>query len=79
MKLLEYFQEKQLPTSCVRNLIVKFPNEDSHELDVFFLVNNSIPVCIECKSGEFRQHIDKYSNADKLQVSALVVSTYFYS
>jgi phage FluMu protein Com len=65
MKLLEYFREKQLPTSCVRSLIVKFPNEDSHELDVFFLINNSIPVCIECKSGEFRQHIDKYSKLRK--------------
>ncbi|MCP4340675.1 MAG: DUF1887 family protein [Desulfobulbaceae bacterium] len=65
IKLLEYFKEKQLPTSCLRSLMVKFPNEDSHELDVFFLVNNRIPICIECKSGEFRQHIDKYSKLRK--------------
>ena len=36
------------------------PNEDLHELDVFFLVDGSTPVCIECKTGEFRQDIDKY-------------------
>ena len=60
MKLLEYFSEKQLPVACLRNLVVTFPNEDSHELDVFFLIDNRIPVCIECKSGEFRQDIDKY-------------------
>lgn len=60
MKLLEFVSEKQLPVSCLRNLIVTFPNEDSHELDVFFLIDNRIPVCIECKSGEFRQDIDKY-------------------
>jgi phage FluMu protein Com len=65
MKLLKYFQEKQLTISCVRSLIVKFQNEDSHELDVFFLIKNRIPLCIECKSGEFRQHIDKYSKMRK--------------
>ncbi|MCP4373471.1 MAG: hypothetical protein GY797_36020 [Deltaproteobacteria bacterium] len=65
MKLLEFFREKQLPSACLRNLSVTFPNEDSHELDIFFLVNNRVPVCIECKSGEFRQHIDKYSTLRK--------------
>ncbi len=65
MKMLEFFQKKQLPTSCQRSLIVKLPNEDSHELDVFFLVNNRIPICIECKSGEYRQDIVKYSKLRK--------------
>ena len=37
-----------------------FPNEDLHELDVFFLVDGSTPVCVECKTGEFRPEIDKY-------------------
>jgi len=65
IKTLEFFREKQLPCACLRNLAVTFPNEDSHELDVFFLINNRIPVCIECKSGEFRQQIDKYSKLRK--------------
>ena len=42
-----------------------FPNEDSNELDIFFLADNRIPICIECKSGEFRNHIDKYSKIRK--------------
>jgi len=64
MKLLELFREKQVPVACLRSLSVKFPNEDSHELDVFFLIDN-IPLCIECKMGEYRQHIKKYSTLRK--------------
>ncbi|MBE9139730.1 DUF1887 family protein [Nodosilinea sp. LEGE 07088] len=65
MKLLEFVREQQLPVACLRSLSVTFSNEDTHELDVFFLVNNRIPICIECKTGEFRQHIDKYSTMRK--------------
>lgn len=60
MKLLAFFQEKQKTFSCTRNLSIVFPNEDLHELDVFFLIEGNTPVCIECKTGEFRQDIDKY-------------------
>ncbi|WP_136810438.1 Card1-like endonuclease domain-containing protein [Desulfosediminicola flagellatus] len=65
MKLLEYSRDNQLQASFSRNLVVKFPNEDSHELDVLLLVNNQIPICLECKSGEFRQDIDKYCKLRK--------------
>ena len=51
--------------SCTRNLSVIFPNEDLHELDVFFLVDGATPICIECKTGEFRQEIDKYLRLKK--------------
>ena len=61
MKLLDFFREKQVPVACLRNLSIIFPNEDRHELDVFFLINNTTPLCIECKTGEFRQDIEKYS------------------
>lgn len=60
MKLLAFFQEKRRSISCTRNLSVMFPNEDVHELDVFFLVEGNTPVYIECKTGEFRQDIEKY-------------------
>lgn len=60
MKLLAFFQQKEGPFSCTRNLSVVFPNEDLHELDVFFLVDGNTPICVECKTGEFRQDIDKY-------------------
>ncbi|MCI5210069.1 MAG: DUF1887 family protein [Candidatus Electrothrix sp. ATG2] len=61
MKLLDFFREKQVSVSCLRNLSVMFQNEDRHELDVFFLINGTIPLCIECKTGEFRKDIEKYS------------------
>ncbi len=60
MRMLEFYKTKKLPVSCLHNLSITFPNKDVHELDIFVLVNNSIPVCIECKSGEFQQQIDKY-------------------
>jgi hypothetical protein len=60
MKLLQFCQEKRFAYSCLRNFIITFPNGDSHEIDVFFLLKGQIPLFIECKSGEFRQDIDKY-------------------
>ena len=46
--------------SCMRSLNVSFSNGLSNELDIFFLTKNNTPVCVECKSGEFRHDIDKY-------------------
>lgn len=60
MKVLGLLRERRQSFSCARQLSVIFPNEDLHELDVFFLIDGSTPVCIECKTGEFRQDIDKY-------------------
>ncbi|MDD3355002.1 hypothetical protein [Zoogloea sp.] len=61
----DFFQEKKRAFSCTRNLSVVFPNEDLHELDVFFLVDGTTPICIECKTGEFRQDLDKYQKLRK--------------
>ncbi len=65
MKLLIVFYEKKIPFSVLRSFKVHFPNEDKHEVDVFFLINNEIPLFIECKSGEFRSTIDKYHKLRK--------------
>lgn len=60
MKTLTMLQEKKHAAACTRNLNLVFDNEDLHEVDVFILVDGKTPICIECKSGEFRQDIDKY-------------------
>lgn len=65
MKLLEFFRAKQIPMACLRSFEITFTNEDRHELDVFFLIKGTLPLCIECKSGEFRQQIEKYSTLRK--------------
>jgi len=65
MKVLELCQERNHPFSCARNLSVVFANEDIHELDVFFLLNGKTSICIECKTGEYRQSIDKYGTLRK--------------
>jgi PII-like signaling protein len=57
--VLKKLSEMKLPATCLRSLTVTFANQDRHELDIFLLANN-VPVCIECKSGEFRRDIDKY-------------------
>ena len=61
MKLLHLFQEISISPSCTRSLNVSFKGGKSNELDIFVLSNGGVPVCIECKSGEFRHDIDKYT------------------
>jgi hypothetical protein len=59
MTLLESARDHGLRYSCARNLVITLQNDESFELDVFFLVDGARPLCIECKSGEFRQDIDR--------------------
>jgi phage FluMu protein Com len=65
IKMFSFLQEKRVRFSGARSLTVTFPNEDYHELDGLFLIDNSTPICIECKTGEFRQDIDKYARLRK--------------
>ena len=65
MKVLAFFRERRIAAACLRNPLVTFPNEDVHELDVLFLIDGRVPLCIECKTGEFRQDIDKYTRLVK--------------
>ena len=58
--VIEQAQQAGVGFSCARGVKVVFPNEDLHELDVVCLPAGQPPVCIECKSGEFRRDIDKY-------------------
>jgi len=60
MTCLAYARERKKRFSCARNLSITLANGDSHELDVFLLIDGKLPICIECKTGEFRQNIDKY-------------------
>lgn len=52
--------ERKVNYACARNLTLSYPPNDKRELDVFFLINNTKPLYIECKTGEFRQDLDKY-------------------
>lgn len=60
MTCLSYSKERNKRFSCARNLSITLQNNESFELDVFMLIDGNVPVCIECKTGEFRQNIDKY-------------------
>lgn len=63
--LLEHARGRGAGFSCARGVKVVFPNEDLHELDVVCLPEGQPPICIECKSGEFRREIDKYLRLSK--------------
>lgn len=65
MKLLKHFYDSKGLFSCLRSFDIQFANDDKYEVDIFFLINSKIPVFIECKSGEFRSFIDKYSKMRK--------------
>jgi hypothetical protein len=60
IELLTQMQARGRAFSCARGVKLTFANEDLHELDVVFLPVGQPPICIECKSGEFRQDIEKY-------------------
>lgn len=65
LELLEVMTKRRLAFSCARSVKVLFPNEDVHELDVVALPAGQSPICIECKTGEFRRDIDKYQRLRK--------------
>lgn len=65
MKLLEFFSDQKITPACSRNLNISFPEGNSNELDIFCLTKKGTPICIECKSGEFRQDINKYLSLRK--------------
>ena len=60
MSSLRYAKERGRRISCARGLEIVLANGDPYELDVFMLLDGTTPICIECKSGEFRQNIDRY-------------------
>jgi hypothetical protein len=60
MSSLRYAKERNRRFSCARGLEISLTNDDKYELDVFMLIDGNTPICIECKSGEFRQNIDRY-------------------
>ncbi len=57
---LRVCQERNIEFSCARNMTLSFLPDEKRELDVFFLINKTQPVYIECKTGDFRQDLDKY-------------------
>jgi hypothetical protein len=57
---LRICQERKVDYSCARNMTLSFPSNEKRELDVFFLINKTLPLYIECKAGDFRQELDKY-------------------
>ncbi len=63
MKVVEFCHQHKLNFASTRNMKFSILH-DSYEIDIFFLINNQ-PLFIECKSGEFRPYIDRYSKLRK--------------
>lgn len=62
---LRISQERKVEFSCARNLVLELQPGEKREMDVFFLFNKNRPLYIECKTGEFRQDLDKYISLRK--------------
>ena len=65
IKLIRFFKEENLIPPIVRGINITFPNKDKNELDIFFLNDQGEPVCVECKTGDFRQDLSKYLSIQK--------------
>jgi stress response protein SCP2 len=72
MKIVDYCHARQLDFSCTRNMRIDTIT-GRYEIDIFFLINGT-PLFIECKSGEYRQFIDKYC---KLRKQLAIDKPYF--
>lgn len=60
ISVLKLLQEKNLSASCARSVDVSFQDGSRNELDIVLVSKQGQPICIECKSGEFRRDIEKY-------------------
>ncbi|EXI72607.1 MAG TPA: hypothetical protein PK440_19320 [Candidatus Accumulibacter phosphatis] len=60
MTCIERATELGKQFSCARNLGLTFADGAQFEVDVFLLLDSELPILIECKSGEYRQDIEKY-------------------
>ena len=60
IKLLKEARAKGKRFSIARSVVVQHDNGDRHEFDVVFMPEGGAPIFIECKSGEFRNNLDKY-------------------
>lgn len=62
---LRICQERKVKFSCARNMTFSLSPNENRELDVFFLINETQPLYIECKTGDFRQDLEKYVSLRK--------------
>ena len=60
MSCMEQATARGKQFSCARKLGLTLADGEQLEVDVFLLLDGGLPILIECKSGEYRQDIDKY-------------------
>jgi len=65
IKIITFFKENNITLPIIRGVDIIFPNKDKNELDIFFINTQGDPICIECKTGEFRQDLSKYLTLQK--------------
>ena len=65
IQIISFFKEKNITLPIIRGVDITFQNKDNNELDIFFINTQGEPVCIECKTGEFRQDLNKYFSLQK--------------
>ena len=66
IKVLKLFKEFKIDASIMRSIKIIKSNEQENELDIFILTKDNRPIYIECKTGEFREDINKYLRLQKI-------------
>jgi hypothetical protein len=51
--------------SCLKNFTVTWQNGSHNEFDLFFLLDDKVPLLIECKSGDHRAYLQKSADLRK--------------
>ena len=75
-KISERLQTLDLSYSHLMNPTIRFPNGDSFELDLLYLIEGQ-PLLVECKAGkDFKSHLKKFSDHRK-NLSLLPERTFF--
>jgi hypothetical protein len=63
-KVKQLLTENNIEYHCILNPKIRFSNGDESELDMVFTIAGN-PLWIECKVGQYQEHIQKYSSLAK--------------
>lgn len=65
VKVLEVLLQTGRKVSCLKDYTLTWSNGDSGMFNLFFLLDEKIPLLIECKSSNYRDYLQKYANVRK--------------
>lgn len=65
VKVLDALYKAGRKVSCLKNFTVTWQNGERNEFDLFYLLDDKVPLLIECKSGDHRAYLQKSADLRK--------------